>query len=202
MRFQTVATILGVGGLVGALACVTINVYFPEAAVKELAAEIEDAVEDRAKAATPADGAEAPAANASVTGWLAALALGTPVYADEVPGPAVSNPAIRKIVESRAKRLPQLADLKAKGVIGEGRDASVVIRGLDALGLKERAEAQKLVKAENEDREAMFKEMAAETGVDLSQLARIREAYAETLREKARPGEWIELPDGTWQAKK
>jgi uncharacterized protein YdbL (DUF1318 family) len=114
----------------------------------------------------------------------------------------VSNPAIRKIIASRAKRVGALNRYKAKGVIGENNRALVEARDLDALtDLKQRAEVQRLIKAENADREQLFREIAAAQNVDLSQLPRIRETYAGTLRAKARPGDWIQTPDGNWKQK-
>ena len=93
-------------------------------------------------------------------------------------------------------------DLKAKGVIGESNQALLVVRNLDAIqGLKARADAQKLIKDENADREQLFKEIAAAKNVDLAQLPQIRATYATTLREYAHPGDWIQLPDGSWVQK-
>ena len=57
------------------------------------------------------------------------------------------------------------------------------------------------MKAENADREELYKEVAAAKGVDLSQLPKIRETYAATLRERAKPGEWIQGTDGGWKPK-
>ena len=72
-------------------------------------------------------------------------------------------------------------------MIGEGNQGLLVVRNLDAIqGLKERANAQKLIKNEN---------------ADLAQLPQIRATYAETLRENADPGDWIQLPAGTWKQK-
>jgi uncharacterized protein len=206
-----------------AIACVTINVYFPEAAVKDLSEKIEDAVEREAAAA--ADTAEpemAPKTEEDAAGtaqgqsasWLRStldVAVGTalhlvapaPVYAQEsdVAAPEITNPAIRKIVQTRGARVRDLNRYKAAGALGENNQALVEVRQLDALALPERAQAQKLVRAENADRESMFKEIAAATGVDLSQLPRIRETYATTLRQNARPGDWIQMPDGSWRQK-
>ena len=194
------------------LACVTINVYFPEAAVRDLAVQIEDAVQERAQEEVESPTEEAPPAVSSSFGlpssrqllsFLAAVTGGLPAQAQgsEVADPVVSNPAIRKIIESRGRRAPELRKAKDQGVVGEGKDALVVIRNLESLGLKERADLQKLVKAENTDRETMFKEIAAATGADLSQLPQVQQTYAETIRQKARPGDWIQMPDGSWKQK-
>ncbi len=203
-----------------AIACVTINVYFPEAAVKDLSEKIEDAVEREAaqgeegggEPAADTGGAGGGAASADAT-WLqsaAGVAVGTALYltapaayaqTDEVAAPEITNPAIRKIIQSRGARVRQLNRAKASGAVGENSRALVQVRQLDALALQQRATVQKLVRAENADCERMFKEIAAATGTDLSQLPQIRTTYATTLRQKARRGDWIQMPDGSWRQK-
>ena len=212
-----------------ALACITINVYFPEAAVRDLSEKIENAVaEEAAKAVTSEEtaGAESSSESASLIegsvkenlkatvtpsallrqtvlswalDWTAPDAMAQ--SGSGVAAPEITNPAIRKIVESRGQRLPQIQPFKDSGVLGENNNALLEIRGLDSLALQDRAQVQKLVKAENADRERMFKEIAAATGTDLSQLPQIQSTYAATLRENAGKGEWIQLPDGTWKQK-
>ncbi len=206
-----------------ALACVTINVYFPEAAVKDLSEKIEDAVAREAAEIGEEDTSSQPGSSPTGTdegaaagqvSWLrhsAEIVIGTalhllapaPVYAqtNEVAAPEISNPAIRKIIASRAARVADINRFKASGAIGENNEALVVVRQLDALPLQQRAAVQKLVKAENADRNQMFEEIAAATSTDLQQLPRIRSTYASTLRQKARRGDWIQMPDGSWKAK-
>lgn len=206
------------------LACVTINVYFPEAAVKDLSEQIEAAVAREAAKAQAGDPAEEPNTDGGESteesqGFAGQVfsrhtldrAIGTAlhllgpgeVYAqgDAVAAPEISNPAIRKIIQSRSQRLAALNGHKSSGVLGENNEALVEVRSLDNLPLKERAAVQKLVKAENADRERMFKEIAAATGTDLSQLPQIRATYATTLRESARAGDWVQGPDGAWSQK-
>ncbi len=208
------------GAVVLAAACVTINVYFPEAQIRDLSKEIEEEVQRRAREAAAAeqegeqrqaprqetdDGSDGtvPLAFAHPAGLLDGL-FGMPALAaGSVPEPVVSNPAIRKIIDSRAKRAPRLAGYRKLGVVGEGKDGFLVVRSLDALGdLRKRAEVQKLVREENADRKALYREIAAATGVEPSQVGKIGATYATTLREIARPGEWIQLPDGRWVQKK
>ena len=191
-------------------ACVTINVYFPEAAVRDLSQKIEDEVAKEAAKQTAADPDAAPdvtpevGKQSRVAPGVLDLVLGaTPAYAaGEVPDPGVSNPAIRKIIESRAARAEALDGFKAQGAIGENNQALVEVLALDAIAdLRQRAEVQRLVKAENADREQLFREIAAAQDVDLAQLPRIRETYAETLRANAKPGHKIQMPDGAWKTK-
>jgi len=188
------------------LACVTINVYFPEAAIKDLSKQIEDQVQKEAAKQQPSSETPAPPASGNPKGGSASLldlVLGaTPAFAQEVAAPEVSSPAIRKIIESRAARVAQLDAFKTQGVIGESNRALLEPRSLDKLAdLKARAQVQQLVKAENADRDALFKEIAAAKNVDLAQLPKIQETYAATLRDNARPGDWIQTPDGAWKQK-
>jgi uncharacterized protein YdbL (DUF1318 family) len=206
-----------------AIACVTINVYFPEAEVKDLSEKIEEAIAQRAAAQAeespseePADAGEAEAPEGApgpisqlrdgfevaIGTALYLLAPASPAYAAEVAAPEISNPAIRKIIESRAARVDELDKHKSRGVIGENNQALVEVLDLSSLQLQERAQVQKLVREENADRERMFKEIAAATGADLSQLPQIRSTYAETLRRNAKPGEKIQQPNGDWVTKR
>lgn len=198
--------------------CVTIQVYFPAARIQSLTEKIEDEVQRRAQeqaprsheaepatppaTAPPAEtpspkGVSPPRADLS----LLELALGIrPAHADEgVPEPDVTSPAIRKLIESRAARVADLNRFRAAGAVGEGRDALLVIRALDAVAdLAERAALKRLVDAENADRRLLFQEIAAAEGVDTSQLPRIQATYAQTLRRHARPGDWVQSADGSW----
>lgn len=203
---------LGAASLL-ALACVTINVYFPEEKVKDLSEKIEDAVAREAAEAT----APTPAPPAQPGGQVGRLSAGDlfglaagqllrlvpagEALAQDVADPGISNPAIRKIVESRAARVAELNRFKSGGAIGENNQALLEARDLGSLALQDRAAAQRLIKAENDDRERMFKEIAAATGADPSSIPQIRTTYAETLRQKARPGDWIQLPGGEWKQK-
>jgi len=197
------AALLAVG------ACVTINVYFPEKAIEDLSQQIEEEVQkkaqeiDQGEPATDEQGAEPQGETQGGTSGLFDTLLGiSPVYAADVPAPEVSNPAIRKIIDSRAARAGRLDEFKAMGVIGENNQALVEVRSLDTIAdLRQRSEVQRLVRAENEDRERLFQEIAAAKNVDLSQLPRIRETYAATLRANAAPGQWIQMPDGEWKEK-
>lgn len=203
--------------------CVTINVYFPEAAIQDLAERIEAQVERQA-AATGAEEAHlgqgegrlprTAAQPASLVvrawsriagpllAWTAPRALAQGPATSEVAAPEVTNPAIRAIIGSRAARLAELARFKKQKVIGENNQGLVVARQLTDLALRDRAAVQRLIKAENADREALYREIAAVKNVDLAQLGRIRETYAKTLRDKARAGDPVQQPDGSWIEKR
>lgn len=210
------------------LGCVTINVYFPEQEVKDFSQAIEEEVRRQAEGSgeeqqPPSGGAEQrddqdrrgavssafrsqpealrPAASMP---WISRLMGVSTAYAQQssIPEPEITNPAIRKIIASRAQRLEALNRYKAQGVVGENNAALVEVRDLQAIAdLRERAEVQRLVREENADREQLYKEVALAKGVDAAQLPLIRKTYAETLRQLARPGEWIQREDGQWVRK-
>ena len=207
-----------------AVACITINVYFPEAAVRDLSEKIEDAVareaakiddnpstdedgesESEGSSASEPDGFEMASLSArlygTVVGSLLDLTAADVQAQSGVAAPEITNPAIRKIVQSRASRVQQLDRFKSMGVLGESNRALVEVRSLDPLELRQRAAVQKLVREENADRDRMFREIAAATSADLAQLPQIQSTYAETLRRNARAGEWIQMPDGQWKQK-
>ncbi len=224
LRYAPIASALLVAALVAG--CVTINVYFPEAAIQDLAERIEAQVERQAAATGAeeariehghdhllADAARSPSLvdqmwariAAPLLAWTAPQVLAQASAGDGAAGvatPEVTNPAIRAIIDSRAARLADLNRFKKQKVIGEGNEGLVVARQLTELALRDRAAVQRLVKAENADREALYREIAAVKNVDLSQLGRIRETYAKTLRDKAQPGDLIQQPDGSWTEKR
>jgi uncharacterized protein YdbL (DUF1318 family) len=120
----------------------------------------------------------------------------------QVAQPEITNPAIRKIIDSRSARYNELRRYLDQGVLGENNRGLLEVRNLEALtDLKARADVQRLVKAENADRQELYKEIAAAKNVDLAQLPKIQETYAATLRQNAKPGDWIQQPDGNWVKK-
>lgn len=184
-------------------ACVTVNVYFPEAEVRDLSKQIEQevrkqAAEQSGEAPPAAPESQAPNQGASL---LDLLVGATPAMA-QVAAPEITNPAIRKIIDSRSARFNELRKYFDQGVLGENNKGLVEVRALDAVAdLKARADVQRLVRAENTDREELYKEIAAAKNVDLSQLQKIRETYAETLRQNSKAGDWIQKADGSWVKK-
>lgn len=139
----------------------------------------------------------------------AIIAVAGAVWAGALDGGrgAPTATAILEIVDSRAARMPAIDAYKAGGVIGENKAALVEIVDLDLIEEPDaRAEVERVVRAENADRERLYALLAAVGGGgDQEREARvrtIRERYAVILRDAAHPGEWIQLPDGSWERKK
>lgn len=136
---------------------------------------------------------------ALVLSAIVALSAYTTASAASAQNPDTTNPVIKKFVDSRIARLPRIDKYKALGIIGENNQASVEIRSTDAVkDPKGREEVERLVNEENADRTAQFVETAKSQNEDVS---KIREQYAQTFRDRAKAGEWIQTTDGVWKKK-
>ena len=88
-------------------------------------------------------------------------------------------------------RLPQISDLKAKGVIGEDSKGFLGFVGADKA-------QQALVEAENADRKVVYEAIAAQTGASPDLVGKRR---AQQIAEKAGAGEYIQDQTGKWVKK-
>jgi uncharacterized protein len=88
-----------------------------------------------------------------------------------------------------------------RGNIGIGPDGLLAIRSTDGLSLKERAEAQQLVEAENRDRESLYAEIAKANGIPKENVPRIKNIFAKSWIEQAQSGWWIQDSQGNWKKK-
>lgn len=102
--------------------------------------------------------------------------------------------AAQSLSEIKARmedRLPVIADLKARGVVGETNKGFLAFVG-------DQREKADVVKAENEDRAAVYEAIAQQQGVSADLVGRRR---ALQLRQRARPGEWLQDENGNWYQK-
>jgi uncharacterized protein YdbL (DUF1318 family) len=88
-------------------------------------------------------------------------------------------------------RLPTIVDLKTRGVVGENNQGYLAF----VQGKKEK---QDVVTAENKDRETVYKAIAKKQGTSVKLVGQRR---AKQLAGRAKPGEWIQNPDGKWHQK-
>jgi uncharacterized protein YdbL (DUF1318 family) len=91
------------------------------------------------------------------------------------------------------ERLPQIDAMKAAGEIGE--TANGFLSGLKPLGPRQSS----LVEAENADRRIIYQSVAARTGQEVLAVGQQR---AIRIAELAKPGVWLQRPDGEWYQKK
>jgi uncharacterized protein YdbL (DUF1318 family) len=179
-------------------ACVTVNIYFPAAAVQRAADQI---VEETWGAQEKGGAKEAPPAGSSLLqDRLAFISFSREAFAAE-PDINVSNPAIRSLKESIKRRSDLIKPYMDKGNVGITRDGLLTVRTTDGSSLKERAEVQQLVDAENRDREALYAEIANANNFPSERVADIKTIFAKSWIEQARPGWWIQNPQGNWTKK-
>ncbi|MFW6161072.1 MAG: YdbL family protein [Acidobacteriota bacterium] len=189
MKKISLFQLLMVGAIVVLVSCLTINIYFPEAAVQKTADEIVDEVrgkdEDKNKNDSQKDVVQSP-------GFFL---IGT-AYAQEAE--TVTTPKIRALKQSIKERFPQLKAFFNGGNIGEGNDGFVHIRNEEGLSLKDKASLRKLVKEENSDREALYLEVARALDISKDQVERIQKIFAKSWIEKSEPGWWVQRENGQW----
>lgn len=114
-------------------------------------------------------------------------------------------PEVVAAYKGLSQRLARLNQLRDQGLVGEGKDGRVVLRAKPPqVG---EAEAM-LVLEENRDREVIISGMAKAilklnrqeptSGNLASVKTQASETFASLRREKAQPGWWVQLQDGTW----
>ena len=85
--------------------------------------------------------------------------------------------------------------------VGINREGLLVVRTTDGLNLKERAEVQQLVEAENRDREALYAEIARANNFPREKVADIKRIFAQSWIDQARSGWLIQDAQGNWRKK-
>jgi uncharacterized protein YdbL (DUF1318 family) len=169
------------------IACVVINIYFPEAAVQKTAEEIVDEVrksEEEVKKKQEKDIVQL------------SFSLIPAAYAQEEQ--TVSTPKVRALKQSLKDKEPLLRPFFDQGNIGEANDGYIQIRSEDNLSLKDKADLRRLTKEVNSDRESLYAEVAKALNIEASQIPRIQKIFAQSWIENSRPGWWIQNDDGDW----
>jgi uncharacterized protein YdbL (DUF1318 family) len=124
--------------------------------------------------------------------FLQLIGIGT-AYAETVP----EQQQLRAVLDSMRARFATLKKYKSDKSIGESRSGYVAERPSAKMSDANYARAVRAtITAENADRRRLYQLRARMDGVTLEQEAQI---YAKAWREKASPGEWIEVPvGGNW----
>jgi uncharacterized protein YdbL (DUF1318 family) len=186
-------------GLFLASACVTVNIYFPAAAVERAADQI--VKETWGEPGEPPTTAPKPQSRRfDLPAMLASLTLAREAHAQEADI-NVSNPAIRALKESIKRRSDAIKPYMDRGNVGLAQDGLLVLRSSDGLNLKQRAELSQLIEAENRDREALYAEIAKANNIASENIPKIKSIFARSWIEQARPGWWIQDNQGNWKRK-
>ena len=212
----------GMCGMLAACAIITVNVYFPEKDVKQAYKSLDEMLLKQGQeqqATPPAAGEEKPPETKPAEvkpqsmfeekrfGFsLIGEACAAENIADALAVELSSMPDVLKAYEEMNARLPQLNALRDSGAVGLSSQGLITVRDNAKMGDK-----QGLVKAENESRKTVISGMARAilkinkqpaTDANFKQvLGKAAATYAETKRDEARPGWWIQLANGRWVQK-
>lgn len=179
-------------------ACVTVNIYFPAAAVQRAADEI--VKETWGGPTGKTEQIQPQSLLKFVPGGTLSFSLLSEAFAQEADI-NVSNPAIRGLRESIKRRSGAIKPYMDKGNAGINQDGMLVVRSSEGLSLKERAEVQQLIEAENRDREALYAEIAKANNIPPNAVAKIKGIFAKSWIDQAQSGWWIQDSQGNWKRK-
>ena len=112
----------------------------------------------------------------------------------------INTPAIGALQRSMQERHAQLQPLYASGAVGLTRDGNVALRDANAVPLQQRGQANALVSAENQDRGALYREIARANGRPEWEND-IRSTFAQRWIDKAQPGWYYQNASGAWVRK-
>ncbi len=112
----------------------------------------------------------------------------------------IDSPAIRAVQNSIAARHAKLVPGYQSGAVGLTRDGNVAVRDANAVPLKERAGITALVQQENQDRAALYREIAKQNNHPEWE-SDIRNTFAQRFVQKAQPGWYYQDSGGNWVKK-
>ncbi len=178
--------------VVAAVSCVTINIYFPAEEVRGAADKIVNEVwGERTDEPPPQTDPEGQPNSL--------LRLGVP-SAHAAQDINVSTPEIRAIRESMKQRAGSLFPYLDGGQVGVSQDGLLKVRTTAGLALRTRSEVNRLVEAENGDRQRLYTEIARANNF-ADKADEVQTVFADSWRDQAAAGWFIESPDGSWQQK-
>lgn len=180
-------------------ACITINIYFPEAEAQRAA----DRIIDEVRGATPAPGDETSSwYRPPVAGTIVAAVVNFVIPAAHAQGNVdfdASSPAKRALEASLKARFQKLKPYYDAGAIGLD-DGAIAIRDRADIPLNERNQVRQLVSEQNADWEALYTEIARINGQP-DWKEDIRRVFAERWIAKAERGWYYRDSNGNWQQK-
>jgi len=101
------------------------------------------------------------------------------------------TPAIDQALKNRQMRYREVQTQKIAGTIGEDNQGFLQV-------LREAPGVPDLAASENADRQVIYQAIVDQNQLGAEGMAKVKEVFAEVQREKALPGEFIQLPSGDW----
>ncbi|MHB1272190.1 MAG: YdbL family probable chaperone protein [Rhodanobacter sp.] len=184
--------------------CVTINVYFPEAAAQKAADQfIGNVLGQSGHAPAPAAKDNKPASDKPGQPPSAMLLdlLIPSAYAADTPDIRIQTSATEAIrARMHARFQGPLGALLDSGAAGFTHDGMVAMRDAAKVPLSQRAQANATLADENRDRSALYREVANANNHPEWE-SQIRATFAKVWIQKARPGWYYQNAAGAWQQK-
>jgi uncharacterized protein YdbL (DUF1318 family) len=192
--------------IVGVLlsACVTVNVYFPAAAAERAAdriiqdvwREVPEEREMPAPTTSPLPQSQQPAAQVrQIAVWEGMLNVLIPPAQAAAADININTPEINLLKNAMAARFQRLAKYFSSGAVGLTRNGLLAVRDLNAVPLPQRATVNRLVAQDNNDRNALYREIARANNHPEWE-SDIRSVFAREWIDNARPGWWYQSAGG------
>jgi uncharacterized protein YdbL (DUF1318 family) len=184
-------------------ACVTINIYFPAAAAEKVADEIIKGIQSEATVDSESQGAVEPQSYFNRFQIVSQLLEATvnfvmPVAHAQSADLSVNTAEIRKLRARMKSRFAALKPFYSNGAIGIKADGFIVAKG--SVALKDRNKVNKLIGAENADRQRLYQAIANANGHP-EWLAQIKSTFAARWISNAQSGWWVQSSNGGWKQK-
>ncbi len=112
----------------------------------------------------------------------------------------INTPAISSLKQSMQQRHAQLEPYYERGAVGLTRDGLIAMHDANAIPLSARQPVNTLIAAENQDRNALYREIARANSHPEWE-ADIRSTFAQRWIQLARPGWWYQSANGSWARK-
>ena len=112
----------------------------------------------------------------------------------------INTPAIAAIKSGMRARHAELRPFYQSGAIGLTRDGGIAVHDAKLVPLAQRQKLNTLVAAQNKDRDALYREIAAANGHPEWE-AQVRGTFAERWMQKAPAGWWYQNASGAWVQK-
>jgi hypothetical protein len=211
----------GACGLLVSCAIITVNVYFPEKAVKDAYKSVDGMMlKDSGNAAPSPE--EQPSDNKEnipevkpqsrimrilPTLSFAATAHAADNTADDLAVELAGMPEVTRAYEVMSRNRARVSELLAGGAVGLSSQGLIVVRDKSRVTAQDEA----LLKTDNDSRKTIITGMAKAilkvgkqemNKANMDQLlGKAAATYAEAKRDEAAPGWWMQLQNGRWVQK-
>jgi len=182
------------------ISCVTINIYFPAAAAEKAADRIIEDVWGRETQPQPSAPEEKETSEVNHNTPVALTVLSwmvSPAHAEANIN--INSPAINALQAKMKQRHERLHPFYQTGAIGLTSNGLITLREASAVPLKDRNTVNTLIAEENQDRKALYAEIARANGHPEWE-SDIQETFARRWISNAAKGWWFQQ-GGSWKQK-